>query len=171
MNQRANNIIIGILLTIAVILLIALGHYRGKVKDKPISDTVTIVHYDTVYNTIIKTVEKPILRHVETIKYDTVYESKDTVIALPIEKKTYNDTIICQEDSVIVESTIVGLNPSLESLKAILKKREIHQTSEKIITKYKEKKGFYVAPNASIGYGVINRKPDIYVGIGIGYKF
>lgn len=166
-----NKLLIIMTALMAIILLAILARPIPKHIEVGKSDTVTIVHYDTVYNTIIKTVEKPILRHVETIKYDTVYESKDTVIALPIEKKTYNDTIICQEDSVIVESTIVGLNPSLESLRAILKKREIHQTSEKIITKYKEKKGFYVAPNASIGYGVINRKPDIYVGIGIGYKF
>ncbi len=172
MNQRANNIIIGILLTLAVILLITVGHYKGKVKDKPLSDTLVTVHYDTVYNTIFKVVEKPVLRLVETIKHDTVYQSNDTVITLPIERKIYNDTIICEEaDSVILESTIVGINPSLESIKAKLKRREIHQSTEKIITKYKEKKGFYIAPNASIGYGIFSKQPDIYLGVGIGYRF
>lgn len=171
MNQRANNIIIGILLTLAVILLITVGHYKGKVNDKPLSDTLVTVHYDTVYNTIIKVVEKPILKRVETIKYDTVYQTKDTVITLPVEKKTYNDTIVCEEDTIQLVSTIAGINPSLESIKAKLLKREIHQNTEKIITKYKVKKGFYIAPNASIGYGIFSKQPDIYLGVGIGYKF
>lgn len=173
MNQKANNIIIGILLTFALILLIIVGHYRVRLGNiQPNNDTIVRVHYDTVYNTIIKTVEKPIYRRVETIKHDTVYQTKDTVITLPVEKKIYSDTIICEEaDSVIVESTIVGINPSLESIKAKLKRREINQTTEKIITKYKEKKGLYVAPNVSIGYGIFSRQPDIYAGIGVGYRF
>ena len=172
MNQKSNNIIIGILLVTAVILLISVGHYRGKLMDiQPKNDTVTTVRYDTVYHTAFKVVEKPILRRVETIKHDTVYQSKDTVITLPVERKTYNDTIVCEEDSVILESTITGTNPSLESIKAKLLKREIHQNTEKIITKYKVKKGFYIAPNASIGYGIFSKQPDIYVGIGLGIRF
>lgn len=172
MNQRSNNIIIGILLTLAVILLITVGHYRGKLMNiQPKNDTVTTVRYDTVYHTVFKVVEKPILRRVETIKHDTVYQSKDTVITLPIERKTYEDTLTFDVDTVIVESSIVGINPSLVSIKAKLKRMEISQTTEKIITKYKEKKGFYIVPNASIGYGIFSRQPDIYLGIGIGYRF
>lgn len=171
MNQRANNIMIGILLILAVILLIALGHYRGKVNNQPISDTLVTVHYDTVYNTIIKVVEKPVLRLVETITHDTVYQSNDTVITLPIERKTYEDTLTFDVDTVIVESSIVGINPSLESLKARLIRQRINQTTEKIITKKVPQKGFFIAPNASIGYGIFSKQPDIYLGIGVGYRF
>ena len=170
MNQKANNIIIGILLTL--ILLIAVGHYRVRLGNiQPNNDTIVRVHYDTVYNTIIKTVEKPILKRVETIKHDTVYQTKDTVITLPVEKKIYSDTLTFDVDTVIVESSIVGINPSLESLKARLIRQRINQTTEKIITKKVPQKGFFIAPNASIGYGIFSKQPDIYLGIGIGYRF
>lgn len=172
MNQRANNIIIGILLTFALILLIVLGHYRGELdRIKPDTDTIVTVHYDTVYNTIIKTVEKPVLRRVETIKYDTITVTKDSIITLPIERKSYEDTLTFDVDTVIVESSIVGINPSLESLKARLIRQRINQTTEKIITKKVPQKGFFIAPNASIGYGIFSKQPDIYLGIGIGYRF
>lgn len=172
MNQRTNNIVYGILLILIVILLGVVGHYRTKLdKIHPKNDTVTIVHTDTVFNTIIKTVEKPILRRVETIKHDTLHITKDSIITLPVERKLYEDTLTFDVDTVIVESSIVGINPSLESLKAKLKRREISQTTEKIITKYKEKKGFYIVPNASIGYGIFSKQADVYVGVGIGYRF
>lgn len=170
--MRRNNILYLILLIMTIMFIGGMiNHFSSKKGTEAATDTLVTVHYDTVYNTIIKVVEKPILKRVETIKYDTVYQTKDTVITLPVEKKTYNDTIVCEEDTIQLVSTIAGINPSLESIKAKLLKREIHQNTEKIITKYKEKKGFYIAPNASIGYGIFSKQPDIYVGVGIGYRF
>lgn len=39
------------------------------------------------------------------------------------------------------------------------------------IEKIKRQRGFKVAPNASFGYGLMNGKPDVYIGIGISYIF
>lgn len=170
--KMRNNVLSVILLIIIILCFGIIGHYNGKINDISKVDTITITRFDTVYNTIIKTVEKPILKTKEVIKRDTIYQSKDTTITLPVEKIIYNDTIICEEaDSVIVESTIVGINPSLESIKAKLIRQRINQTNEIIITKKTPKKGFYVAPNASIGFGIFSKQLDTYIGIGIGYRF
>lgn len=170
--MRRNNILYLILLIMTIMFIGGMiNHFSSKKGTEVATDTLVTVHYDTVYNTIIKVVEKPVLRRVETIKHDTVYQSNDTVITLPIERKIYNDTLTFDVDTVIVESSIVGINPSLESLKARLIRQRINQTTEKIITKKVPQKGFFIAPNASIGYGIFSKQPDIYLGIGVGYRF
>lgn len=172
MSQRANNIIIGILLVTAVILLISVGHYRGKLTDiQPKNDTVTTVRYDTVYSTNTVTVYEPKPYKVETVKVDTVYLKDSTKIELKEETKLYKDSTCQEGDTIFQELLIQGINAKVLYAKVLLKKQFIHQNTEKIITKYKVKKGFYIAPNASIGYGIFSRQPDIYLGIGIGYRF
>ena len=44
---------------------------------------------------------------------------------------------------------------------------------KEIITKTitKRQKGLKISPSIGVGYGVINRKPDIWVGVGISYNF
>ena len=148
-----------------------INHFSEKGKEV-VTDTIVRVHYDTVYNTIFKVVEKPVFKAVETIKYDTVYRDKDTIISLPVERKTYNDTVFfTQNDTVCIETTIIGINPSLERIKALLLKRQINQNTETIITKYKKKKGLIIAPTIGVGYGVFNKKPDVFAGIGVTYVF
>lgn len=41
-------------------------------------------------------------------------------------------------------------------------------TVEKTVYK---KKHWNVSPQVGVGYGFINRKPDVYVGFGISYNF
>ena len=173
MNKRANNIVFGILLTLITILLYSVGHYKSILnKEKQWSDTIVKMRYDTVYHTVFKVVEKPKVVNKTIIKYDTIFQSKDTSIALPIVRKYHKDTIFFTEnDTAIIETTIVGINPSLERINALLRKRQINQHSQTIITKKVKQKGFFIAPTVGVGYGVINKKPDLYIGVGIGYQF
>lgn len=173
MNKRANNIVFGILLALITIIIGSIiSHYSHFKPSEGENDTIVKVHYDTVYHTVFKVVEKPKVVNKTIIKYDTIFQSKDTSIALPIVRKYHKDTIFFTEnDTAIIETTIVGINPSIERINMLLKKRQINQTTEKTIIQYKKQKGFYIAPNIGVGYGVINKKPDLYIGVGIGYKF
>lgn len=176
MNKRANNIVFGILLTLIAILLYSVGHYKSILnKEKQWSDTVAVVHYDTIHHTIFKVVEKPKPYKVETIKHDTIYQNRDTSIVLPVTRKWQKDTIFFTEnDTAIIETTIVGINPSLERINALLKKRQINQTTETIINTHTEKKKkshIHLSPQLGVGYGFFNKDIDVYGGVGISITF
>lgn len=61
--------------------------------------------------------------------------------------------------------------PRLDSIRFNLKGYNIHD--KQVITKtiIKRQKGLKVAPAIGVGYGVINRKPDIWVGVALTYNF
>lgn len=61
--------------------------------------------------------------------------------------------------------------PRLDSIRFDLKGYNVKD--KEIITKTitKRQKGFKVSPVVGVGYGVINRKPDIWIGVGISYNF
>ena len=69
-----------------------------------------------------------------------------------------------------VTSYIRGINASQDSIKVWLKKSEITKTNTIEITKYVEKKRsrIHIQPQVGVGYGLINKKADVYIGIGIG---
>lgn len=131
-------------------------------------DTVTVVEFKWLTDTF--EVEKPIPKYIEKLKVDTFYtkEGKDTIFKT--EKKTY-DTLLCQnQDSIQLKTTISGINVRIDSLQVLLKKQEKIITNTITITKYidKPKKLINIQPQLGMGYGVFNKKPDMYVGIGIG---
>ena len=131
-------------------------------------DTVTVVEFKWLTDTF--EVEKPIPKYIEKLKVDTFYtkEGKDTIFKT--EKKTY-DTLLCQnQDSIQLKTTISGINVRIDSLQVLLKKQEKIITNTITITKYidKPKKLISIQPQLGMGYGFFNKKPDMYVGIGIG---
>ena len=136
---------------------------------KPSVDTLVITQKDTLWDTVEVVKYKPIPKQVEVIKFDTIYIDNDTVVALPIEHKVFEDTLICENDTATISISMQGYKSSIDSINLKLKKSNIIITNTKTITK--KKGGFRITPNASVGYGLINRKPDIYVGVGIGYVF
>lgn len=120
-------------------------------------------------------IEKPIPKYIEIIKRDTVYDKEKNPIELITENKTYNDTIACAGDTAEVTSYISGVNPSLDSLKVKLSRREITKTNTITVTKYITPKKkftdhFKVGVGVGYGYGMINKNFDVYTGISINYE-
>lgn len=131
------------------------------------SDTITVI--DTVHTRDTLTITKPIPKYVEVVKTDTVFNEKGDTIQLVTENKLYNDTITCANDSIILESSITGVNPQLDYIKADWRRQEITNTIT--VTNYVRKKGLRITPQVGIGYGVLNKKTDVFVGIGLSYNF
>lgn len=131
------------------------------------SDTITV--RDTVHTRDTLTITKPIPKYVEVVKTDTVFNEKGDTIQLVTENKLYNDTITCANDSIILESSITGVNPQLDYIKADWRRQEITNTIT--VTNYVRKKGLRITPQVGIGYGVLNKKTDVFVGIGLSYNF
>lgn len=178
MNQKANNIIIGLLLILAIILLMAVGHYKGKVGKQPLTDTLTITRYDTVYNTNTVTVYEPKPYKVETVKVDTVYLKDSTEIELKEETKLYKDSVCQEGDTIFQELLIQGINAKVLYAKVLLKKQFIRQSSETIINNHiekKKKKSFsdhlYIGVGYTAGYDPFAKRPAQVVGLSAGIRF
>ena len=131
-------------------------------------DTIVLTRVDTIFDTISITKYYPKPVKEEVLRIDTVYA--DTLLAT--KRSIYRDTILATPtDTVCVMTEIEGIDTRMNYLKAYLKKGTITEHTEKTVTITKRKKGLMFAPNVSVGYGLINRKPDIYLGIGITYQF
>lgn len=127
--------------------------YRETVKN----DTTVIHTIDTLILT-----KKDII-YKETLVLDTIY-IKDT--ALVVEQKVFEDSI-----STIY---ISGVNPELDSIEYRLPKDTVQIFTEKIQT-VKEKDNFFknrfiISAGIFAGYGLLNRQPDVYVGLGFGVR-
>lgn len=147
------------LLIIFIIVLICLKCcYCFKAKEEPIpqTDTITIIKRDTI--TIIS--PQPVIQYRDKIVRDTLYsiDSIPVLVDLPIETKVYADSSY--------RAVVSGYKAELDSI-YIFNKNQI-QTINKIT--YKTKK-WNVSPSVGIGYGILNRKIDMYVGFSINYNF
>lgn len=134
------------------------------------TDTIYSTRIDTIYNTDTFTLIKPKPVYITHVKTDTLYTEKGDTVQLTTENKTYNDTICAQNDTAIITSYISGINAKLDSLNLRLNRREIIKTNTIEVIKYiKDDKTqrFNISPQLGVGYGITNKKPDIYAGIGV----
>lgn len=120
---------------------------------------------DTIRDTLYIYKEKLIPRKVETVRYDTI--KGDTV--LEINKKSYRDTLICQEDTAIVSLTTQGINVSVDSLSLELRKSNYLREITRTITVEKQPRLTF---GLQVGYGIgfNSRQLEPFVGIGITYN-
>lgn len=123
--------------------------YRETVKN----DTIIIKSIDTI------TIEKNKISYRDIIVLDTI-SVKDT--SLLVEQKIHQDTI----------STIYfqGINAEIDSIKYRIPRDTVQIYTEKIQT-VKEQESFWhnrftISAGVFAGYGLINRKPDVFLGIG-----
>lgn len=120
-------------------------------------------------------IEKPqpvkIITKTRTIRDTLVTVENDTVVIdVPQEARIYEgDTLSTDGVKVAWRANISGYRPSLDTLSFNIHRNDT--TIIKEITKMKWKKGFKVVPNVGVGYGMIQKKPDVYVGVGFSYIF
>lgn len=122
----------------------------------------TIFKKDTLAFTTFK--ETP----VEVVKIDTFITTKNDTIQLPTERKEFEKTVCTNLDTAKVKVYTTGINTTLDSVSVMFNRREITNTIyiKETNTKYK-KKIFSITPQVGAGYGFFNKKPDIYVGVGL----
>ena len=147
-----------ILLTVlSVVLLATTIYYKNttQIKYETITqnDTIIIKSVDTI------TVTKKDIEYRDVFILDTIF-LKDT--SLFVEQKVYCDSL-----STIY---ISGVNPELDSIEYRLPKDTVQIYTEKIQT-VKEQESFWhnrftISAGVFAGYGLINRKPDVFLGIG-----
>ena len=130
------------------------------------TDTLTITKTDTVPQYITKTITKPKYVKEEIIRHDTLYNA-------PLSVKTYEDSITTTNDAKVqYRATVSGYEQSLDTIEFNVKYPMVTNTitktitNEKTITKYKNPK-ITAGIAAGAGYGIINKKPDIFIGFSV----
>lgn len=164
-----------ILPTIVIaILLVALGYYCGQTKQNVIKqDTVFQTKTDTLWKDSIITKKELVPKEIVKKKVDTLYLSNGDTMLLNIESKRYDELLTSGVDTCFLTAFVSGVHPSLDSLSCRMKTHHEVVTNTVEVTKYLERKKtlkdrIRFVPNVSVGYGVVNKKPDIYVGFGLG---
>ena len=128
---------------------------------------------DTVTVTVVDTVPyyQPVAKDSTVVKY----EKKYLTVAIPSQQTERHDTV---RDTVAVEIPIMqkryetedyrayvsGYEPNLDSI--FVYKKTVTQT----ITKQQKDKRLGFSVVAGAGYGIINKKPDIFVGGAVAYR-
>ena len=155
---------------ICAIALLILGYYCGKTKTnvKQI-DTVTVT--DTCWRDTTITEKELLPTYIIKKKVDTVYTKEGDTLQLITESKRYDRSLVSDKDTCDLQIYTTGINTSLDSLKLRIKTHTVTNTVE--ITKYIQKNKtikdrIHLEPQVGVGYGLIGRKVDVYVGVGLG---
>lgn len=144
---------------IIIVILVAVFFMLWN-KKTPKKEIVITEKRDTVLVHDTVTFYKPTPVYIES-KPDTVYlPSLDTTAVMDKEVKVYEDSLYSAQ--------ISGFQPQLDWIKVYPKTTIITETKEvKSVKKQQITHGVQVG----IGYGIINKKADLYVGYGIQYNF
>ncbi len=178
-TRMKNNKIIWISALVAVLIICLIWADRSGYFDKGgqciKTDTIKTVEHDTLWLDTVIIKERPVEKKIVEVRRDTVFTPGGDTLTLVTEHKTYQERLISDKDTADIQVYTTGINTSLDSLKMRLKTHTEIITNTVEITKYIEKKKkfldrFHFTPNVSAGYGIFTRKPDIYVGIGVGFE-
>lgn len=173
-----NNTLI-VIATIFTALLLGLIAYQDSIieRSKDIInhiDTTTSVKHDTIWKDTTITETKFVPKYITKIKTDTLYKSNGDTVQLVTESKRFDKRLTIDKDTADVQVYTSGINTSLDSLKMSLKTHKEIITKEVEITKYVKqpktfKDRFHISPQVGVGYGFINKKVDVYAGIGLSF--
>lgn len=159
---------IGVLITSMVFLIFQNHELKQEIitVEKPVVkwQTKTEIKTDTIY----KTISKPKYLTETVIRTDTI--KADT--AVNFVQKEYYTTINTDTITGQIKAVVSGVNPTLDTLQYNLHIPIRTVTNEITVerTKYKQKHWNFTV-GVGGGYGLINRKADIFIGGMVGYSF
>ena len=149
--------ILGIILALSLVSNIALIAERER-------DNTPKVEYVHKTDTVIKW------------KYDTdtIYMTNTKI---KYETKVINDTVWIKDEPITTTDSTSNYVIDINAVKLnwyrlrMMKNDTITINTTTVKTISSPKSGFYYGLGVGVGYGFINRKPDIFVGFTIGYRF
>ena len=164
-SKKTIKVFLLVIVTAAITALL-LSPWLARERFQSRTNTIdTVIDVDTF--TRIDTVNVPHEILVPS-KTDTVYQEriqKDTT--LQVTRKTYD----IDNDSVGAHLVVSGINPMVDTL-SIWSKKTSYSVNKTIIKTIpmKDSKRFKIYPTIGVGYGVLGRKLDMYIGIGFTYS-
>ena len=175
MNEKKDFVITIVLLVLIFIGIVSLHNNSMKRFNSYMEDRTSNIKTDTIIKEKVDTllVNNPITvkeKYVYTV-IDTVYsvDSVKTPIKLDISHKTYEgDKLSTNGNKIRYKAIIGGYKPTLDTLELYANNKDT--TIVKEIVKYKTKH-FHIGPAVGFGYGMFNKKPDVFVGVTFSYSF
>ena len=143
-------------------LIFGHGGRSTYVRTKTVTDTVR----DTIRDSVPVFVSEQVVRHdTAWLERATEANAKEVVPASSDSTKDSVRVIIPITQKVYADSTyrawVSGYNPRLDSIEVY--RRTITITTTQTVNRNKR---FTWGVTGGVGYGVINRKPDVFIGIG-----
>lgn len=141
--------------------------------------TLTIVQTDTVYQTKKYTDYVPKFITRWKTKTDTLYRQNDSVQHLvSLKGKTYTNEIVDDKDTISYQVHISGFDvdtqdyPRLDSINLILKHfiAQTNTNTTQVLKCHQRGSKWLLSPSIGIGYGVINKQSDVFLGLTLGYN-
>lgn len=147
------------LLIILILCTFSYQYGKGNKQIKIIYNTDTIYNKDTI--TITKLV--PQTTYIDHYITDTLYttDSIYVPVQVPIETNIYKDSLHTVKFS--------GYKAKIEHFECYQRETIIKQ--EKVLEIAKKKPYIESGIQLGVGYGIMNKKPDVYVGYGIQINF
>ncbi len=176
MKEQIKNItIVSLVMILAVVSFAYVKQMRSIQPTIIKNDTIITKTIDTLWKDTTITKKEFIPKYITKIKTDTLFKENGDTVQLVTESKRFDKSIVSDKDTADIQIYTSGIKTSLDSLKMRFKTHKEVITNTVEITKYVEKKKSFkdrikVIPNVGVGYGLINNKPDIYIGVGIGYE-
>lgn len=155
----------------------------GKIVIVAISLLLMITTISLILSHYWKTSPERVVEYIHTRdtviqwKYDTdtIYiKGKDKI---KYETKVINDTVWINDEPVITTDSTSNYVIDINAVKLnwyrlrMMKNDTITINTTTVKTISSPKSGFYYGLGVGAGYGIVNRKPDIFVGGMIGYQF
>jgi hypothetical protein len=159
-------ILLGLLIfLVGLIISFVAGYWVGqKVERTDImqhTDTTIVTKYDTIPfyypvpkdSSVIRYITRSFPSEPQGTLTDTLSVKQDSVsVTIPITQKVY------EADSY--RAYVSGYEPSLDSI--FVREKTVHETVTIPVKQKQSRFGFGVGVGA--GYGIINKKPDIFIG-------
>ena len=147
--------------------LVKTNRQSQVIQEKPetktiiVTDTLTQVMYDTIFIDHFETVK---LQVVDTIVVDSL-RIDSVFVELPISVYKFDSTFTTDTTSLNIRIQNSGYAVTLDTLSYNFK-----YTPRQPKTNF-FKEHFKFGAGVSTGFGVFSKKPDIFVGVGLYYKF
>ena len=142
-------------------LLMVVCQWNRKQKVETVIEHDTIWKDTTIYEPVatesVQTGRTVLVTYILTER-DTLRERDTLMVPVEIEQKRYDDSLYT--------AWVSGYEPALDSI--CLHQREVVTTITKTITKPAPR--ISVGIQAGAGYGIFNRKADVYVGVGVQWR-
>lgn len=140
--------------------------------------TLTIVEKDTVYRTKTYTDSTPKYITRWKTKTDTLYKQNDSLQhIIELKGKTYTNTLTDNKDTIEYQVHISGYDvdstdyPRLDSINLILRHflSQTNKSTVQVVKVAQERSKWHLSPSIGIGYGLVNKQSDVFLGVTIGY--
>ena len=165
-----NNTLLWLAGIVILILSFLLAMQLNRVPvEKITTDTLTVEkwQHDTLK---IDSLVPKYIKQIKTV-HDTLL-TRDSIpveVEIPIQLAYFDTTVVKGQDTLQIKQTIEGYKPRLLSMQTIINRREKTTVITNTLTKSK-KPVVTLSPMVGAGYGFFNKKPDIFVGVGLAFN-